>query len=74
MATISRDYSGYHLENCKPVDSDTQQTVIYALGSYGFLVHHNEQITIRTWVARIKANYAHSARVLSICACLLAVS
>jgi len=74
MATISRDYSGYHLENCKPVDKETQEIVIHALGSYGFLVRHNERITVRTWIARIKSNYAHSARLLSICACLLAIS
>lgn len=73
MATISRDYVGYQLHNCVLVDKETQETVIYAMGCYGFLVNHNEQIAVRTWIARIKAHHAHSARVLSICACLLAI-
>lgn len=73
MATISRDNAGYQLHHCAPVDKETQETVIYAMGCYGFLVNHNEQIAVRTWIARIKANYAHSARMLSVCACLLAI-
>lgn len=73
MATVTRDSCGIHLDNSALVDKETQFAAIYAIGRYGFLLAQGETISVRTWIARIKAHHAHSAELLSMCACLLEV-